>query len=58
MTEDEIKKEADKFFEEHFRPLLKKFEIECPICTACNCINNETCIKCGRPLGNEALSED
>lgn len=57
MTEDGIRKEAEKFFDEHFRPLIKKFETECPICTAINCINNERCINCNAVIDKQSTPD-
>jgi hypothetical protein len=45
FTEEEIREMARKFFEKHFPS--EEWEKHCEVCNACNCINNEYCIKCG-----------
>lgn len=42
ITEEEIRKQAQEFVSKMF----PKCEKHCEVCGSCNCINNDSCIKC------------
>jgi hypothetical protein len=50
MSDDEILKQAQDFYEEVLKPMLSRALVICETCAAENCINNEFCINCNVQL--------